>query len=94
MLISEEEFNDKLERMFERADLSEEDRSLWRGRLADAGEYVRRMFVDVFSQDRDLLVFFTGNLRKRAAAHGDQAKLDEIMEEERAYFAGIMKAAD
>lgn len=94
MLISEEEFNEKLERMFERAGLNEEDRGLWRAKLADAGEYVRRMFIDVFSQDRDLLVFFTGNLRKRLAAQGDREKLDEIVNEEQAYFAGLMKSEE
>lgn len=91
MLISDEEFQQKLEAMFESAELREEDRKLWRDRLAHAGEYIHKMFIDVFSKDRDLLVFFTGNMRKRIDANGDQSKLAEIAEEEKAYFSGLMK---
>lgn len=91
MLISDEEFEKKLEKMFDNADLSEEDRGLWRARLADAGEYVHKMFIDVFSKDRDLLLFFTGNMRKLADAQGEREKLDQVEAEERAYFSGLLK---
>lgn len=91
MFTSDEEFDKKLERIFDDADLREEDRTLWRERLSDAGDYLYATFVDVFSKDRDLLVFFTGNMRKRIEANGDQSKLDEIAEEEKAYFSGLMK---
>ncbi|NTW30331.1 MAG: hypothetical protein HGA33_03565, partial [Candidatus Moranbacteria bacterium] len=78
MLISDEEFEIKLEKMFDNADLSEEDRGLWRARLVDAGEYVHKMFVDVFLKDRDLLLLFTRNMRKLAEAQGDREKIDEV----------------
>ncbi len=91
MLISDEEFQQKLEAMFEKAELPEEDRKLWHDRLADAGEYIHKMFIDVFSKDRDLFLFFTTNMRKRMVAGGDRVKLEEIAEEERAYFSGLMK---
>jgi|GEM_PF-1331123 len=91
---TEQEFQKKLEEIFDAADLQEDDRKLWHGRLDHAGEYVRKMFIDVFGEDRNLLLFFTGNIRKRLAADGDRAKLDEIAEEEKAYFAGLMRGAE
>ena len=94
MLISDEEFQQKLEAMFEKAELPEEDRKLWRDRLADAGEYIHKMFIDVFSKDRDLFLFFTTNMRKRMVAAGDRVKLEEIAEEERAYFSGLINRTE
>jgi hypothetical protein len=94
MLISDEEFQQKLEAIFESAELREEDRKLWRDRLADAGEYIHKMFIDVFSKDRDLFLFFTTNMRKRMVAAGDRAKLEEIAEEERAYFSGLINRTE
>ncbi|NTV55181.1 MAG: hypothetical protein HGB37_02765 [Candidatus Moranbacteria bacterium] len=94
MLISDEEFQQKLEAIFESAELREEDRNLWRDRLADAGEYIHKMFIDVFSKDRDLFLFFTTNMRKRMVAAGDRVKLEEIAEEERAYFSGLINRTE
>jgi hypothetical protein len=94
MLISDDEFEKKLESMFDDADLREEDRKLWRDRLADAGEYIHKMFIDVFSKDRDLFLFFTVNMRKRTVAAGDRARLEEIAEEEKVYFSGLIKRTE
>jgi hypothetical protein len=94
MIICDEDFHKKLEAMFESADLLEEDRKLWRDRLIDTGEYIHKMFIDVFSKDRDLFLFFTKNMRNRLVAAGDRVRLEEIAEEEKAYFAGLIKRTE
>ncbi len=91
ILMNEDEFQKQLEAIFDETDLRQEDRKLWHDRLDNAGEHIHKIFVDVFGGDRGLLLFFTGNIRKRIDANGDRVKLDEIAEEEKTYFAGLMK---
>jgi hypothetical protein len=87
----EREIQNEIDRIFEEAGLSEDDRELWRSRLSLAGERVMAVFVDAFSGESDLLRFFTGDLRKRIEAGDDRSKLDTILSEERSYFSGLMQ---
>lgn len=86
---SEREIQEKIDRIFEEAGLSEDDRDLWRSRISLSGTWFGSMFVDVFSSETGMLRFFTGDLRKRIAAGDDQSKLDVVLAEERDYFASL-----
>lgn len=85
----EREIQKEIDRIFNESRLSLEDRILWLSRLADAGTYVRRVFVESFDGDSTLLRFCTGDLRKRISAGGDRKRIERVLAEERAYFSGI-----
>ena len=87
----ERETQEEIDRIFEEAGLSEDDRELWRGRLRNAGVRFAHAFAQIFSGESDLLRFFTSDLRKRIDAGDDRSKLDTILAEERAYFSDFMK---
>lgn len=87
---SEREIQEEIDRIFEEADLSGDDRELWRARLSMAGARIVAVFVDSFSGESDLLRFFTGDLRKRIDADGDRSKLDAVLAEEKEYFTGLL----
>lgn len=82
--------DDHIEKIFDDAGLSEEDRSLWRSRLAAAGERMRAVFVSIFSGDAELLGFFTEDLRNRVAVGRNPEKLANVLEKERKYFRSIL----
>jgi hypothetical protein len=82
--------DDHIERIFENAGLSEEDRALWRSRLASSDERMRAVFVSIFSDDTELLEFFTEDLRDRVAAGRDPEKLAGVLEKEREYFRSML----
>jgi hypothetical protein len=88
---SEREIQIEIDRIFEEADLSGDDRELWRARLSVAGGRLMAVFVDSFSGESDLLRFFTRDLRKRIDADGDRSKLDAILAEEKEYFTGLLQ---
>ena len=88
---NEREIQKEIDWIFDEAGLSEDDRGLWRGRLAKAGEKLRLAFVESFGGQKDLLRFLTGDLRKRIDAGRDKRKLELILAEERVYFTGILR---
>ncbi|NTW14380.1 MAG: hypothetical protein HGA31_05115 [Candidatus Moranbacteria bacterium] len=87
----EREIQEEIDRIFEEAGLSQDDRNLWSGRLAEAGEYVRRAFIESFGEEYDLLRFFTGDLRNRIEAGRDRQKFERILTEEKSYFTGVLR---
>ncbi|MEI6650343.1 MAG: hypothetical protein WCL23_02810 [Candidatus Moraniibacteriota bacterium] len=87
----EREIQKEIDWIFEEARLSEDDRGLWRGRLAKAGEKFRLAFIESFGGENDLLRFLTGDLRKRIDAGRDRRKLELILAEERVYFTGLLR---
>lgn len=87
----EREIQESIDRIFEEAGLSQDDRNLWGSRLAEAGEYVRQAFIESFSEEYDLLRFFTGDLRKRIEAGQDRRKLEQVLVEEKTYFTGVLR---
>ncbi|NTW14382.1 MAG: hypothetical protein HGA31_05125 [Candidatus Moranbacteria bacterium] len=86
----ERKIQEEIDRIFNDAELSLEDRILWLERLTHAGEYVRRIFVESFDGESSLLRFFTGDLRKRIAAGNDRDRINEVLAEEKAYFMGML----
>lgn len=90
----ERKIQEEIDRMFECADLSEDDRGLWRGRLETAGEFVRMSFLRSFGDDPDMLRFFTRDMRKRLDAGADRTKLDAVLAEEGSYLAAALRTAD
>jgi hypothetical protein len=87
----EREIQREIDRIFDDAGLSEDDRGLWRGSLSKAGEKFRLAFVESFSGESGLLRFFTGDLRKRIDAGRDRRKLELILAEERDYFNTLFR---
>lgn len=85
-----EEIRQKIEDIFESAELSEEDRELWRSRLAASDVSFPRTFVTLFDEEREMLDFFTQDLRKRAEAGKDAEKLSSVLREEKEYFATLL----
>lgn len=82
--------DDHMEKIFDKAGLSEDDRALWRSRLSAADERMRAVFVGIFSGDADLLPFFTEDLRDRVAAGRDPEKLAKVLEKEREHFRSVL----
>lgn len=85
-----EEIRQKIEDIFESAELSEEDRELWRSRLAASDVSFPRTFVTLFDEEREMLDFFTQDLRKRAEAGKDAEKLSSVLREEKEYFSTLL----
>lgn len=85
-----QEIRQKIEDIFESAELSEEDRELWRSRLAASDVSFPRTFVTLFDEEREMLDFFTQDLRKRAEAGKDAEKLSSVLQEEKEYFATLL----
>lgn len=91
-IFMEEELQKKIEAVFVSAGLSEMDKCLWLSRLSLAGERAQRVFVEAFSEDSEMLVFFTRDLRNRIEAGDDPQKLAPILEEEKGYFKDLLSA--
>jgi len=87
----EREIQKEIDRIFEEAGLSEDDRNLWKKRLFVAGSRIAAVFLDTFSGESELLRFFTRDLRNRIAAGDDRSELDAVLAEERDYFSGLLK---
>lgn len=87
----ERKIQSEIDRMFEDAGLSQDDRDLWRERLSAMGEMFPRTFVDVFRGELDLLRFFTGDLRKRMEAEEVDAEADTLLAAERSYLGTALK---
>lgn len=85
-----EELRQKIEDIFESTGLSEEDRELWRSRLAASDVSFPRTFVTLFDEEREMLTFFTHDLRKRTEAGKDTEKLSSVLQEEKEYFATLL----
>lgn len=82
--------DDQIQEIFERAGLSESDRELWLSRLSSVSERMKAVFVSIFSDDTELLRFFTGDLKNRIEAGDDQERLAKIIEDERGYFRDFL----
>jgi hypothetical protein len=88
--MQETEIKKRIESIFESANLSQDDRSLWLSRLSRSGEQFQRAFVQLFDGETEMLGFFTNDLRKRTEAGNDPEKLSSILQEEKVYFADIL----
>lgn len=82
-------FDDQIQKIFEAAGLSDDERELWLSRLV-ANERLQTMFVDTFTGDAELIRFFTSDLRERISAGNDEKKLTEVLEKEREYFHSLL----
>lgn len=85
-----EELREKIEDIFEFANLSEEDRDLWRSRLASSDVSFPRTFVTLFDGESEMLGFFTRDLRKRVEAGDDDQKRESALQEEKEYFSNLL----
>lgn len=88
-----EELQKKIEAVLKKAGLSGGDCHLWMSRLSVAGERAQRVFLEAVADDRDMLVFFTRDLRNRIDAGSDPEKIASVIRDEKEYFTGILNKA-
>ena len=85
--------DERVEEIFERTGLPEDGRALWRARLSASSDRVKLVFVETFSDDVEMLLFFTDDLRKRIDAGNDPEKLKVVLDGEKEYFAGVLSTS-
>jgi hypothetical protein len=89
---TKEEFIAKAEAILKQGNLSPDDMAVWQGVFERVSPAAVSLFINIMQADTSMLALLTDNLKKKIAAGDDHAKIQEIVNNERAQLQELMKS--